>query len=676
LARPPSSRFVVRYSYEKLFSQPDMKNKISLLGICVCAVSATSTASSQSPDTTQLRTVVVSGSKVPRPADALTQAVTVISGEDLRARGVARVSDALREVPGVSVVQSGSYGALTSLFLRGGESRYTKVLIDGVPVNAPGGYFDFSHLTTDNIDRIEIVRGPASVLYGADAVTGIIQIFTRRAGSDRRASVGARGGTYHSLDVDGDVSAAGALGGLTLGAARHSTDGILPFNNQYSNGTLSSSATLGHGALGDARLSARYTAAEFHYPTDFNGQPVDSNSYRTQHRLTVGLDAGRNLSENVQARILAGSNDVSDLTEDIAVPFASTSPQHSVFRSRGYRRNLEGRLSFFLPTNATITAGGTYEQEHENSETGSGAVGSPTTQTNSFDATRHNVAYYTEILGNPFQRFSYTVSGRVDDNSDYERFATYRIGANVAVLPGFRLRASLSTAFNAPAFNQTRPTLYTVGSPDLRPEKSRSAEIGMVTSIWSDVMQVSANYFNQRFSDLIQYLNGPPPFFKGSFANLTGATANGYEGELQLRPAVNWRATASYTVVEPRVTRVDPGYQGSDQVGDALIRRPTHSGSFIASYARPWGLSVGAGVSYIGRRPDLDFSHFPSSRVTLPAYTKVDLSADFPLTRLGNGGFTLTSRIENLFDKTYEDVLHFAAPGRTILIGGRASAIF
>src|SRR5436190_24043 len=147
----------------------------------------------QATDTAQLRTVVVSASKVPRPAASLSQAVTVLSGDDLRARGIARVSDALREVPGASLVQSGSFGALTSLFLRGGESRYTKVLIDGVAVNAAGGFFDFSHLTTDNIDRIEIVRGPASVLYGADAISGIVQIFTRAGSNESQASISARG---------------------------------------------------------------------------------------------------------------------------------------------------------------------------------------------------------------------------------------------------------------------------------------------------------------------------------------------------------------------------------------------------------------------------------------------------------------------------------------------------
>ncbi len=642
----------------------------------VLAAAPRNSAGGQDKDTTQLRTVVVSASKIPRPASTLTQAVTVLLGEDLRARGVTRVSDALREVPGAMLVQSGSYGAVTSLFLRGGESRYTKVLIDGVPVNSSGGFFDFSHLTTDNIDRIEIVRGPASVLYGADAVSGVVQVFTRKGSGEPRASLGARAGKYRSFDIDADVAGDNSLGQFSLGAARHSTDGILPFNNQYRNGTLSSAFTIGHGSEGDVRLSARYTAAEFHYPTDFTGQLVDSNSYRTQHRLTVGLDAGRNLTDYAQARFLAGTNEVSDLTEDIATPFGASTPEHSAFRSRGYRRNAEGRLSFFLPANATVTIGANYEREHERSSNGSGPVGAATTETDSFDASRNNMAYYSELLGNPDDRFSYTLSGRVDDNADYHRFGTYRIGVNAGILPVVRLRGSLSTAFNAPAFNQLRPTLYTVGSPDLRPEKIRSAEVGLMTSSWAEPIRLSAVYFTQRFSDLIQYVNGGPPSYKGSYANLTGASSDGYEAELALSPSSNWRGSASYTIVNPRVTEIPPGYQGGDNVGDALIRRPSHSGSIVVNYSRPASAGVGVALNFVGKRADTDFAQFPSPRVTLPAYTKLDISVELPIAMRSRGGLTLNARVENALNKRYEDALHFAAPGRTLLVGARASTLF
>jgi len=653
-----------------------MKHKSLSVTVVILSVASGISASAQEKDTTKLQTVVVSASKVPRPASTLTQPVTVLLGEDLRARGVTRVSDALREVPGAMLVQSGSYGAVTSLFLRGGESRYTKVLIDGVPVNSSGGFFDFSLLTTDNIDRIEIVRGPASVLYGADAVSGIVQVFTRKGSEEGRASVGVRAGTYRSLDIDADAAGANPLGQFSVGAARHSTDGILPFNNQYRNGTLSSALTLGHGSDGEVRASARYTAAEFHYPTDFSGQPVDSNSYRTQHRLTVGLDGGRYLAHFAQARLLAGTNEVSDLTEDIATPFGKSIPQHLAFRSRGYRRNAEGRLSFFLPANATVTVGANYEKEHEASSNESGPVGGATSQTDSFDATRHNLAYYSELLGNPDDRLSYTLSGRVDDNSDYHRFATYRIGANAGILSAVRLRASLSSAFNAPAFNQLRPTLYTVGSPDLRPERIRSAEVGLITSSWAEPIRLSAMYFTQHFSDLIQYVNGGPPTYKGSYANLTRASSDGYEAELALSPSSSWRGSASYTIVNPRVTEVPPGYQGGDNVGDALIRRPSHSGSVVTSYSRPAILSVGVALNFVGKRADTDFSQYPYTRVTLPAYTKLDISAELPIAMRSHSGLILNARVENALNKRYEDVLHFAAPGRTVLIGARASTLF
>jgi len=650
-----------------------MKRHPLLLMLACAALFATKTQA-QSADTAQLGTVVVSASKVPRPAGTLSQAVTVISGDDLRARGVTRVTDALREVPGAALVQSGSYGAVTSLFLRGGESRYTKVLIDGVAVNAPGGSFDFSHLTTDNIDRIEIVRGPASVLYGADAVSGVVQIFTRRAEASR-ASLGARGGTYHSLDLDADLSRASKIGGFTAAAARHSSDGILPLNNEYHNGTLSSSLSLAKSASGDAVLSARYTTAEFHYPTDFTGTPVDTNAYRVQHQLTVGLDAGRNLSPTIQARLLAGSNDVIDLTEDIATPFGAAAPQHSAFRSRGYRRSLEGRVAFFLPAQTTLTVGSAFEGESERSSNGVGDVGGPTTETDSFTAHRHNIAYYSELLGALTERIGYTLSGRVDDNSDYQRYATYRVGANASVVSGLRLRGSLSSAFNAPAFNQLRPTLYTIGSPDLRPERIHSAEIGLIASPSSRAFELSGSYFAQRFGDLIQFVNGAPPDFKGSYANLTAATSNGYEVELQVLPLDVWRGSASFTVVNPRVSSVDPEYQGADEVGDALLRRPTHSGGATLSFVPKFG-TFSVAARYVGERPDLDFAQFPSPRVTLPAYTKVDLSAEYPLSGWRFGAVSLNARVDNLFDRRYEEVLHFATPRRAFFIGGRASTSF
>ncbi|MEO8194670.1 MAG: TonB-dependent receptor [Gemmatimonadales bacterium] len=652
-----------------------MPSNLSALVVAVYITSGLvpATTSGQAPDTATLSTVVISATKTPVSRASLTQAVTVISGDDLRNRGITRVSDALREVPGVALVQNGSVGSVSTLFLRGGESRYTKVLIDGVAVNAPGGFFDFSHLTTDNIERIEIVRGPSSVLYGADAVSGIVQIFTRQGRGPISISADARAGNYGSREATLEVSGAAGPARYSVGGGARRADGSLPFNNQYYNGTLSASAGFNPAPGSDALVSARYTNAEFHYPTDFTGAPVDSNAYRVQHRLTVGVDTKSRISNSLTGRLLLGTNEVSDLTEDIAVPFGSSTPRHSAFMSRNKRRAAEAGIALRLIDSATVNLGFEYSRESEASSNGEGAVGGPTTATSSFSARRDNKAVYSELILPAATGAYWILSARRDDNSDYDPVMTYRVGATVPAGESVRLRGSFSTAFNAPAFNQLRPTLYTIGSPNLDPEHTRSWELGIDQTLMNGRIRASVSYFRQRFSDLIQYVPGGPPNFLGSYANLTEAKSNGYETSLMFAPAGQWSARASFTEVKPRVTKVSTAYTGDLKVGDALIRRPTRSGNATLTWSPSTTGSLSVTGNYVGSRPDLDFSLFPSPTVTLPAYTKIDVSGYYNLYRSesGRSAVALTFRVENALDRKYEEVLNFPAPRRTYLAGAR-----
>lgn len=647
-------------------------NKLTTFSLITCILSISASARAQDSVAT-LNTVVISASKSPIDRARLTQSATVITGDELRARGITQVSEALRSVPGVSLAQNGSFGSVTSLFLRGGESRYTKVLIDGVAVNQSGGYFDFSHLTTDNIERIEIVRGPASVLYGADAMTGVIQIFTRRGTGPLAVEGSARGGSYGTREADLAVNGSVSSLAYSLGAAQHHTDGLYDFNNDYNNGTLSGSLAYSPKPSTTGRVSARYTNAEFHYPTDFTGAPVDTNSYRVQHRLTVGADAGTAISKIAQVQLLAGANEVSDLTEDIAIPFASTTERHSADKSRAYRRSVEGRLKFVSEESANLNLGGELVWEGEKSNSASGPVGAATTTTSRFDAGRSTRSVYAELLGSPQRLVAYTAAVRLDDNSEYGSHTTYRLGASVPVASDIRVRASLSTAFNAPAFNQVRPTLFTVASPNLAPERTRSWEAGVEQQLDNQQGHVSIMYFRQRFEDLIQYVSGGPPTYLGSYANLTEAKSDGYEAEVELTPRGNISAIGSFTQATPRVTRVSPSYTGDLKPGDALLRRPTHSGSTSVRFT-PKGASASITTTYVGERPDLDFNQFPSPTVTLPAYTLVDIAGTVDVWHsAGRSSLSLTARAENLLDKRYETVLHFPAPGRTLLVGARFS---
>src|SRR6185369_3799423 len=220
----------------------------------------------------------------------------------------------------VQIVQGGSFGAATSLFMRGGESDYTKVLIDGVPVNDPGGAFDFGSLTTDNIERIEILRGAASVLYGSDAMTGVLQIITRRGTGPATLDASVDGGSYGTVRWAG--SARGGTDGVGWSASlsRLATDGIYPFNNQYHNTVASALLNARAGPTTRASLAVRYQDGEFHFPTDFTGAPVDSNQFNTQRMTTISLGLAQELPSALRAELLLGRNETTRGFDDTPPP--------------------------------------------------------------------------------------------------------------------------------------------------------------------------------------------------------------------------------------------------------------------------------------------------------------------------------------------------------------------
>lgn len=647
----------------------------TLAFFAVAAITLPPAIGAQGRDSVDLPNIVVTATKTPRDKSRLAVPVTIISGAELRAKGITRVVDALREAPGVSIVQNGSAGSVSSIFLRGGESRYTKVLLDGVPLNAPGGYIDLSHLTTDNVERIEIVRGPSSVVHGADAVVGVIQIFTKAGGGAAQSIASVRSGSLGTREVELATTGQAGMSAYSLGGGYHATRGVHKFNNEYKNGTVSGSLSMPIENVADLRFNSRYTTAEYHYPTDYTGAPVDSNSYRVQHRLITSVQADRDLGRNVRAVVSAGGNDLRDLTEDIQVPFGSTNRVNVASRSIVFRRFGDARITAGFKGLANFTIGAAYQREREAAANLERPLAGTWSETGSFSAARTNAAFYSELLGNLSSRVAYTASGRLDRNSDFGNFGTHSAGVSFQALRGTRVRASLGTAFNAPSFSQLRQTLYTVASPDLDAERSSSWQVGLEQTVTPGV-NVAGTLFRQRFTRMIQYVSGGPPTFMGSYANLASATANGSEVEASVDPSV-WNADlrgvlirANYSEVRPRVTGLDASYAGSLKVGDALIRRPTHSGNVSASLARQlWDIS--AIVNRVGRRPDVDFAQFPSPTLTLDAYTRLDLAGSVSLKSVRLGNWAATLRAENVTDSEYEEVVGFEAPGRLVFVGFR-----
>ncbi|MGI8617876.1 MAG: TonB-dependent receptor plug domain-containing protein [Gemmatimonadaceae bacterium] len=625
----------------------------------------------QQQDTVVLAGVVISATKAPVPSSALTQSVTVITGAELRARGVTSVAEALRGVPGVAVAATGSYGALASVFVRGGESRYTKFLVDGVAVNAVGGLFDAAHLSTANVERIEIVRGSSSVVHGADAVSGVVQIFTRQGSGPLRLSTDLRGGSHGTVEAEAGVGGAARGSAFTVHGARNGTDGILPFNNEYLNETASASLGLLRNETTEVSLSARATHAVAHYPTDYVGNVVDSNSFRDQRRLTLSLNGARRLGRGAELRVLGGLNDATDFTDDVTT--ATGGDTRDRYTSRNIRYRGEGRLSLSAPA-GRLTAGAEYQRERERSRSAAGPADGELTPYSRFTGARTTRAVYAEYHASS-GRWTGIASGRVDDPSDFSRALTYRVGSALRVAHGLRVHGSVSTSFNAPAFFYLFDTDFTIGNPDLDPERARSVEASVEQSVLNGIMTASATYFDQRFSQLIEYVPGSAPDYVGTYANLTAAGSRGYELEAG---TTRWRglsAHASYTVLRAVVRDLSDSYQGSAQVGDELLRRPRRSGTAGASFAAASGATLSLTGRYVGKRPDFDFRTFPSPRIMLPSFTTMDLAGSLPiLVRDGRPLLSLSARVDNALDERYQEVFNFDAPGRRILLGGRIDA--
>jgi vitamin B12 transporter len=648
---------------------------------------ATALAQRTDSSTTTLQPVVVTATTIPTPSSLVSQPVTVLNGDELRARGVLTVADALREVPGATVVQTGSYGGVTSLFLRGGESRYTKVLIDGIPINSVGGSQFFENLSLDNVDRIEVVYGPASALYGADAVAGVVQIFTKRGTGPATLDVDARGGTYGTRDGSATLRGGTEAAGYSIGGGWHSTDGTAAFNNGYTNGDLSGSLQLRPDAQSAISLTSRYTGSLYHFPTDYTGAVIDTNSYTREHRLVVGLDASRVIVPGVRLRVLGGDNELHGLSEDTqasgvpATPLTRTSDP-----TDGYRRFAEARVEAGAGALGTATLGAQYQVEEERSSTialsyaGTPASGIPTVTPGS-DNHRITRGAYLALQGSPVPLFSYDLSARYDTHSDFHSIATYHAGASLVLWSGARLRAAYGTGFNAPAFYETQGSAYNAGNPLLQPEESHSLDVGVEQSLLEGRVRASFGGFDQRFSNQIQYVSGqfggPPDFVQitpSYYSNLTQARSKGYQGDVSAVLPFGFTGSASYTQTIAQVYSVPPGYTAS-QPGDALLRRPSHSGSATLFYSRSDDWNVGASADYVGKRPDTDFSQFPSPTVTLAAYVKLGLSGSVRVFRTDQTTVSLTARVDNALNRQYQDVFNFPAAGRAVLIGARISAV-
>lgn len=641
--------------------------------ICALGPAAASTGEAQAVrDTARLDELTVTATRVPVSANAVTASVDVITGDELRSRGTVFLADALAELPSATVVQGGGIGGVGALFLRGGESDYVKVLIDGVPVNDAGGAYNFANLTVDNVERIEVVRGPVSVLYGSDAVSGIVQIFTRRGKGPAALSAAVEGGTDATTHVS--VTASGGRPALdwSLGVSRFTTDGMYDFNNEYGNTVVSARLAGRPDQATGVAFTVRYNDARSAFPTDFTGAQADSNQFSTQRQLALGVDAGRYLSSVVEARAAVsvsrsetGFDDQPDHAGDVGFGYRSERT------TLGTRALFDGRINWY-PTPALVTTvGAQYEREAEEiaSENESDFGGGPFVETSLFDEDRGTAAVYAQAVGDLASGLALTLNARLDENSAFGTFATARAGAAYRLAGGTRVRGSAGTAYKAPTFcEQYCAQPFIVGEPSLEPERVATYEVGIEQPLAGGAVMLAATWFAQRFADRIEYIAADPS--EPTYANLTAARARGIEIAATASPAAGLRLRAGYTWLDTEIT--DDGGNPSLGEGEPLLRRPAHTLSAGGSYQIGTRGTVSIGVVRVGSRDDVDF--MTGLRSELPAHVTVGAAASAELVRPGGAvpSLALTVRAENLLDERYEQTFGFPGRRRMLFAGVRA----
>jgi vitamin B12 transporter len=606
-------------------------------------------------DTVVLKPVVVTATRAPVAADLVASAVTVLRGTDLVAQGIRTVAQALETVPGAHVVESGSYGGQTSLFMRGGESDYTKVLLDGVPLNQAGGAIDLAHLTTDNVDRIEIVRGPVSVLYGTDAVTGVVQVFTRTGQGGGPARVGAElhGGTYGSAQVAVDIAGGTRTIGYSASVSRFGSEGLYPYNNQYRNSVVSAGLRVAPDARTDASLTYRYGDDSYHFPTDGTGAPVDSNQRAAERGPLLSFSAGRALGQHLAARVTAGVKEARLFYND-----EPDSPgEDGAFWSRDYvRRATASALLNWARGAASVTGGIEYEDQRQRGTSEFSA--SFGTLPDSIRAQRHNTGYFTQAII-PAGRAALTLGSRLDDNSQFGTHATYR-GGLVYRLDQVRLRASVGTGYKEPTFFENFARGIATGNPHLKPERSLNWELGVERG------GIVVTYFNQRFRDLIEYSGvsvGPDSV---NYFNVGGAIASGIETSVTHTVGNRVVVSLNYTYLHTRVEESGSSNpNGLFVPGKPLVRRPAHT--VAPQVVAPLGprARLIMGARWVGKRDDVGGG---AQRVTLRPYTRVNLAGEYTV-----GSIVMSGSIENALNDQAQEINGFRPRGRTVSVGGRVT---
>ena len=596
--------------------------------------------------------IVVTATRIPTPEYEVASSISVVTAEQIEVRQLSSLPAVLKDVPGLNVVQSGGSGAQTSVFMRGTNSNHTKVLVDGIDVSdpsSPTGLFDFGQLLAEDIERVEILRGPQSGLYGSDAIGGVINVITKSGNGPAAGVVRIEGGSFDTFNQSAGVRGSG--GGFHYTAnLEHLHSGATPvtpldllapgerrIDDHYDN--LTASTKLGWDVRDDVDFGfvGRYTDSHLHntgenYAT-FPGTPDSAQSQSIAHQYYTRGALHAVLFDGLVDQTLGAA--YSDIRSH------QLSPDGPSADYVGTRLKIDWQGNIKLAADEILILGAEHEKV---------GIDQPIAAHIDIDSG------YAELQSAWDGRLFDTLSVRYDSNDRFGSKATFRIAPAYVITPtDTKLKASVGSGFKAPTLSemfQNFPDFGFLGNPHLKPESSVGYDVGFEQRL-PDTLEFGITYYRNDIKNLIAENESFT-----SYANIGRAVTQGVETFIACQPLSTLKVRADYTFTRAY----------DDILDQELLRRPKHKASVTAEWHATPRLTVAPSVLYTGQWIDGN-RDFSVPRLTAGGYTVADVAANYAV----SNRLTLFARVDNLGGRHYENPVGFLQPGRGAYAGVRAT---
>jgi len=622
--------------------------------------------------------VIVTANRLQVPVNQVGSSMTVITAQDIQRKQAKTVLEALQGVPGIDAPRSGPLGQVSSIFLRGANSDHTLVLLDGVPLNDPLStarlYTGLDQISVENVDRIEIVRGPQSPLYGSNALGGVIHILTKKGGKGTQGSLLFERGEYRTFRGVASFSDGDEKGYLSLSAERLDSEGFSAADKNLGNSEVdghennSASLRFGGSFLPDWGLDGilRFNESRTEFD-DFGGAFGDDPDRLGKGRQFMARgDSQLDLLEGSWEAVLTASyfvnwrgdddgfNDPSDPTTD------GYGFRHGTFDSSvaqlGFQNNLK-----LLPEETLVVGLQVQQEWGRTEEESSYAIGFPVVTGVGFNpltvqtSTTDTLSAYLESRTALERSLFFTLGGRVDEFTTYGAHFTYRGTASYLLSDlGTKFKATYGTGFKTPSLYQ----LYSVyGNLALLPEQSVGWDLGIEQSFLQDQLQAGATYFNNDFTNLIFFASLPGPPY-GQYVNQIEARTWGAETFISISPLEGLWAKVVYTYTETKALDPNTGEFAP------FLRRPWHKAGLDLTY-RQGKADLGICFRYVGQRKDYNYP----STLLMPEHLVVNLTASYQV----DEHLKLYGRTENLLNEIYEEIYGYGTSGLSVAVGAQIS---